>query len=284
METAYDSYDALLMATDEFTTWLAQSRRAPRTVRKYAADVRAFLRWREGQTDRPLPELLTAYRELLAARYRSTTCNSYLISLNIFLSHLGLEEYRLPLYRVQHPFARETVLTVQEYRNILNCLETAGDRKFYLILRTLAGTGLRVGELPFLSVRTVAQGWAEIRFKRKIRQVFLPLYLKAELLDFAASQGISGNAPIFQNKRQDGPVDSSCVWRHMKNAARQAGVDPAKAFPHNLRHLFAQTYLDAYGDIVDLADILGHSSIETTRIYTRRSSAEKIRRVSSLGL
>ena len=270
-------------AVDGFSASLTQRRKAPRTARKYAADVRAFLRWARGRDGTP-EQLLREYGERLARRFKASTCNSYLISLNAFLSYLGRDELRQPLQRVQKRFALEHELTLAEYTRILGALRSLPDPKYYLIARTLAGSGIRVGELQFITLRAVGRGWAEVRCKDKARQIFLPLGLQRELTAYALAAGRRDDEPIFQNKRETGAISGSCVWRRLKAAARMAGVDEAKAFPHNLRHLFARTYMGVYGNIVELADLLGHNSIETTRIYTRTSCPEMIRRVSGLGL
>lgn len=273
----------LRLAIDGFSAVLRERRKAPRTVRKYTADVRAFLHWAEGRIDSP-EQLLRGYAEQLSRDFKTTTCNSYLISLNAFISYIGRDELRQPLHRVQKRFALEHELDLDEYSRMLNVLRSSGDKKYYLIARTLAGAGIRVGELPFITLGAVRQGWAEVQCKDKVRQIFLPLDLQRELTEYAMTEDRENDAPIFQNKREIGPINGSCVWRQLKKAARLAGVDEAKAFPHNLRHLFARTYINTYGNIVELADILGHNSIETTRIYTRTSCQEMIRRVSGLGL
>lgn len=271
------------LAIDGFSAALQERHKAPRTVRKYTADVREFLRWTDGKIEPP-EKLLQEYTEQLTRCFKTSTCNSYLISLNTFLSYMGRDELRQPLHQVQKRFALEHELTLDEYNRILSYLSSSEDKKYYLIARTLAGAGIRVGELPFITLRAARQGWAEVRCKDKVRQIFLPLELQRELVEYALTGGRKDEDPIFQNKRETGPINGSCVWRRLKKAAQMSGVDEAKAFPHNLRHLFARTYMDVYGNILELADILGHNSIETTRIYTRASCPEMIRRVSGLGL
>lgn len=260
---------------------LCAAQKAPRTVDKYTADTQKFLHFLGSAA---LDEAsVSAYRAFLRSRYQANTCNSYLISLNGFLRFIGRAELVLPLHRLQRRFSLEHELTVADYRRILAALRGEEDPKYYLIARTLAGTGIRVGELPFFTVRALERGWIEAELKGKVRQVFLPTALQTELSAYATRQKIT-SGPVFLNRARSMPLDASLIWRRLKKAARMVGVPEERAFPHNLRHLFARVYMDTYGNIVELADLLGHSSVETTRIYTRTTSTEKIRRISGLGL
>lgn len=267
---------------DGYPSALLMESKAESTVRKYTKDVQAFLTFASGLTGGE-EDAVKAYSSFLKKGYKASTSNSYLISLNQFLTFIGKSQLRVPLEKLQTHFSLENELTVQEYRKLLQGFLSSGDIKFYLASRTIAGMGLRVSELRYITPDAVKKGWAEVAKKRKVRQVFFSNWLQQELGDYCAREGIHAG-PIFRSHQGDGPVNHSLVWRHLKKAAKMSGVDEAKAYPHNLRHLFARVYMETYGDIVDLADILGHSSIETTRIYTRTSTSEKIRRISGITL
>jgi integrase len=269
-------------ALERYERALRASRKAERTVRKYVADIGAFLRYcerRQCAAEQGFP----LYAESLRQRYKASTCNSYLISINAFLSFAGLAPFRQPLNRIQRRFSLEHELTKEEYARLLQSALQNREQAFYLIMRALAGTGMRVGELKYITPQAVKRGWAEIALKGKVRQVFFSQRLQEELAGYCQNNGIT-EGPVFLNKKGTAPLDPSVIWRHLKKTAALAGVDEAKVYAHNLRHLFARVYMETYGDILDLADLLGHSSVETTRIYTRTSSAEKIRRMNLLSL
>jgi integrase len=269
-------------AAEKYVSYLRNTHKAGRTIRKYSSDINAFIRYAKTIRQNPM-QAYPAYAGLLRSKYKASTYNSYVISINMFLRYLGLTDCIQPLLKIQKRFSLDHELSKDEYNLLLCCLQRIGDTKYYMIARTLAGTGIRVGELMFITRETVEKGWGEISFKGKVRQIFIPLHLRQELTEYVNRMYIE-NGAVFLGRNSAAPVNPSTVWRHFKKAAVLAGVDERRVYPHNLRHLFARVYMERYGDIVDLADILGHSSIETTRIYARTSYAEKIRRISELGL
>lgn len=262
-----------------FREELRRAGKAERTITKYVRDAQRFLAYAQGIDD-VNRETAGEYAGGLRTRCRASTCNSYLISINAFFTYAGHKELRVPLFQMQRRYSRENELTPENYRSMLDALERDGKWESRLILRTLGRTGIRVGELSSITLEAAERGWAEIQMKGKLRQVFLPGELRAELIRFCA--GAEG--PIFRSRDGKRTVNSAVVWRRLKSAARRAGVEEPRAYPHNLRHMFARVYMETYGNIMELADILGHSSIETTRIYTRTTSAELIRRVEGLPL
>lgn len=258
---------------------LCREGKATRTITKYVRDAQHFLIYAQG-VDAVNLETVREYAEILRTRCRASTCNSYLISINAFFAYVGHKELRVPLFQMQRRYSRENELTPENYRSMLAALERDGKWESRLILRTLGKTGIRVGELSYITREAADRGWAEIQMKGKLRQVFLPGELCEELIHFCAG----ADGPIFRSRDGKSAVNSAVVWRRLKSAARRAGVEEAQVYPHNLRHMFARVYMETYGNIMELADILGHSSIETTRIYTRTTSAELIRRVEGLPL
>ena len=171
-------------------------------------------------------------------------------------------------------------MTEKEYRRLLTAAK--GNRRLLLVMETICATGIRVSELKFFTVEAVRRGRAEVYNKGKNRPVFLPGKLQKTLLQYIKAQGIE-SGPVFIT-RSGRPLDRSNIWSDMKKLCRTAGVAEVKVFPHNLRHLFARMYYGLEKDIVRLADILGHASINTTRIYTMESGAEHRRQLERMRL
>ena len=258
---------------------LQHNGKAPRTIAKYTRDIGRFLSFLQpGETI--TRETVKRYAAFLKTRYCAATCNSYLISIHAFFRYAGQAELIVPLFQIQRRNFLENELNPADYHNMMDALTRAGRQQTKLLLHTLGCTGIRVGELHFVTRKAAECGWVEIQMKGKVRRVFLPNALRRELLAFSAGrEGI-----IFRSKDGTKAINSTVVWRRLKAAARLAGVDEKKVYPHNLRHMFARVYMETYGNIAELADLLGHSSLETTRIYTRSSSTELMRKVSALAL
>ncbi|MCH5199980.1 MAG: tyrosine-type recombinase/integrase [Oscillospiraceae bacterium] len=252
------------------------------TVKKYISDVErlfAFLNKRTAE-----PEDVMAYKSYLISRYKSSAVNSYLISANRYFRWLGREDLCLNLMRRQKTYFSSGEMSVTDYHAMLEHTRLSyRDRKWYLIMRCLGGLGIRVGELRFITREAAAAGYAEIFFKSKLRTILIPDELRALLLTYCEESGITSGS-LFRNKQRTAPVDPSVVWRNLKRIAADSGVNKAEVYPHNFRHMFARTYMSVYNNIVDLADILGHSSIETTRIYTRTSREAQRKKLDKLGL
>ncbi len=260
---------------------LIQEEKCPATVAKYTHDVQLLFDWLD---TRPLDKsAVLAYKAALIERYAPASVNAALASLNSFFSFLGHPTLRVKSLKLQKrsflPAERE--LTKSEYERLLTAARAKSER-LCLLLQTICSTGIRVSELRFVTVEALQGGIAAIRCKGKTRQVLLPRALCQVLRAYAKRAGIRTGA-IFVS-RNGNPLDRSNIWSAMKRLCRAAGVLAAKVFPHNLRHLFARTFYTLRKDIVRLADILGHESINTTRIYTKESGETHRKQLQKLGL
>ena len=267
------AYDACLRADE----------RAPGTREKYLRALRAFLVWLDG---RPITkELVHQWKEELQARgYAPVTVNSMLSALNGLFRFLGWEECRVKFLKVQRRLFREERrdLNRSEYNRLLEAAQTLGRDRLALLMETICGTGIRVSEVRYITVEAARDGKTEIALKGKNRTILLPGKLCRKLLKYAKGQKIA-SGEIFLT-RSGKALSRRQIWAEMKRLCRHTGVEPSKVFPHNLRHLFATAFYRACKDIAHLADLLGHSSVETTRIYLISSGAEHARQLERLGL
>ena len=266
-----------------FERHLRLEEREPGTIEKYLRDVRAFAAWLE---EKPLDkEAAVAWKEhLLASGYAPSTINSMLIAVNRFFCFQHWEELRVKTVRVQRRIfrSREKELTKEEYVRLLEAAHTLGREQLALLMETICATGIRVSEVRYITVEAAQAGRAEITLKGKIRTILLPGKLRRKLLKYAKKQN-TGSGEIFLTRTGKG-ISRRQIWAEMKAICKKAGVVPSKVFPHNLRHLFARTFYKVCRDVVQLADVLGHSSIETTRIYLASTGDEHVRRMDRLGL
>lgn len=246
-----------------FGQYLLTEEKSAATVEKYLRDVRSFA---EFLADREVSKEETiAYKEYLTQQYAPSSVNSMLVALNGFLRFLGKPDCSVRLLKIQRQiFCREEKeLTEPEYQRLV---KAAGDTQLTFILQTICGTGIRISELQSITVEAVRVGKAVVNCKNKTRVIFIPAPLQKILKQYIKKTGLkAGSVFISQNGK---PLDRSSVWRQMKRLCKKANVPPEKVYPHNLRHLFARIFYRIKKDIVRLADILGHSSINTTRIYT----------------
>lgn len=267
----------------KFENSLREDEKCPATVQKYLRDVRAFL---AGLAPRqPVDkQLVIRYKQQLVGRYAAATVNGKLASLNSFFKRVGWYDCVVRSLKVQKEAfrAQERELTRQEYYRLLDAAQARGDRRLWLLMQTICATGIRVSELPFITVAAVRSGRARVSLKGKTRTVLLPPALCSRLLQYIRARGLQSGS-VFRT-RTGRPVDRCSVFRAMKALCGPAGVSSRKVFPHNLRHLFACTYYQAEKDIARLADLLGHSSVNTTRIYLTKSGAEQARSLGRLGL
>ena len=267
---------------DAFIKHLREQEYSPATIAKYAHDVRALLQYApEGIKDK---EHLNGFRAYLEEQgYSGASVNSMLGAVNRFLAFLG-SDWRLRYVRVQRraflPADRE--LSRQEYERLVSAALNRGDKRLALIVQTLCALGLRISELKAVTVESLAAGEASIQNKGKLRTILIPDALCKKLRAWCGERGISAGC-VFVT-RSGRALDRSNVWKMLKRLANAARVLAKKVFPHNLRHLFARTHYAKFKDIVRLADILGHSSIDTTRIYTMRSGKEERRQLGQLRL
>ena len=266
-----------------FERHLRLEEREPGTIEKYLRDVRAFAAWLE---ERPLnKEAVVAWKEhLLTKHYAPSTVNSMLIAVNRFFRFQHWDELRVKTVRVQRQIfrRRDKELTKEEYVRLLDTAQDLGRERLALLMETICATGIRVSEVRYITVEAAQAGRAEITLKGKIRTILLPGKLRRKLLKYAKKQN-TGSGEIFLTRTGKG-MSRRQIWAEMKAICKQAGVAPSKVFPHNLRHLFARTFYKVCRDVVQLADVLGHSSIETTRIYLASTGDEHVRRRDRLGL
>ena len=253
------------------------------TVEKYLHGIRAFSNW---LGERPVTREAAAEWKicLLGRGYAPSTINAMLAALNGFFSFLGWDEYRVKFLRLQRRLFRDSSreLTKPEYQRLIAAARGQGRERLALLMETISSTGIRVSEVRYITVEAVRQGKAEIALKGKIRVILLPGKLCRKLEKYAKQQKNTSGA-IFRT-RSGKELSRRQIWAELKGLCRSAGVEPSKVFPHNLRHLFAVLFYRASRDIAKLADLLGHSSIETTRIYLVSSGKEHRRQLDLLGL
>lgn len=264
-----------------FSDHLCREEKSAATREKYLRDVEAFCGYAEGRDI--TKELVAAWKKQLVERgYAVCSVNSMLASVNSLLDFLGLSECRVKNIRIQRQTycAEDKELTKAEYLRLLGA--SGKNTQLNLVLQTICGTGIRVSELRYFTVEAVRRGEVTVDCKSKTRRVFVPGKLKNSLLNYAKKRGIVTGA-IFIT-RSGKPLNRSNIWAAMKKLCEAAGVTPGKVFPHNLRKLFARTFYGIEKDIAKLADILGHSSINTTRIYIMSTGTEHRRKIERLGL
>ena len=267
----------------DFYTWLKSEERSENTVDKYIRDVTAFMCYLGG--DVITKDTVIAYKnKLINENYAVRSINSMLASLNSLFAFLGWVDLKVKSIKLQRQIycPEEKELTKAEYIRLVNAAKQKGNERLNLLIQTICGTGIRVSELRFITVEAVKNGEAVVTLKGKTRTVFIVKELKQKLLRYAAEQKIESGA-IFIT-RSGKPMSRTNIWREMKNLCTQAEVNPDKVFPHNLRHLFARTFYGIEKDIAKLADILGHSSINTTRIYIITTGDEHRRRMENMRL
>ena len=253
------------------------------TMEKYLRDVRAFARWLNGRAIRK--ELTSEWKgHLIAQNYAPTTVNAMLSALNSLLEFLDLRECRVKFLKIQRCLFRDAdrELTKEDYQRLLNTAHKLGRERLGLLVETIGAAGIRVSEVPYITVEAAQRGKAVIALKGKIRTILLPEKLRRKLLRYAKKQK-TASGTIFRTKSGK-ELGRRQIWAELKGLCKYAGVEPGKVFPHNLRHLFATVFYRACRDIAKLADLLGHSSIETTRIYLITSGTEHQREIDRLGL
>ena len=268
---------------ESFRAYLQERECSAATVAKYMRDVRQLAEFCGGIIKEK--GILIAFKEELQTRgYAAVSVNSMLASVNCYLAFAGHTEWKLRYLKVQRTnfVCKEKELTEQEYHRLVETARAMGNVRLAMLVQTICATGIRVSEVRAITVESLRTGQAEIRNKGRIRIILLPKRLCANLLKYCRERGISrGHVFVTKSGR---PLDRSNIWKMMKRLGERAKLSAAKVFPHNLRHLFARTYYKAYKDIVRLADILGHASVDTTRIYTVRTGKEQQRQIERLPL
>lgn len=265
-----------------FENYLYEEEQSDNTIEKYMRDVPYFYEW---LGDKELDKsLVLTYKKELCEKYLPTSVNSILSSLNALFMYMNWYNLKVKTLKIQRRiFAdKEKELSKAEYERLLSAAKSKNDERLYYLMQTIASTGLRVSEIKYITCEAVKIGQAVINCKGKIRQIFLPKKLCKILKGYIKERNIKSGA-VFVT-RTGKPLDRHMIWKLLKILCVAAGVSKDKVFPHNLRHLFARTFYSLQKDIVRLADILGHSSVETTRIHTMESGTEHIKLIEKLGL
>jgi len=267
----------------EFRQYLREDEREPATIEKYLRDICTFIEWLGEQ---PLcKEVVSRWKEhLQKTGHQPVTINGKLSALNKFFSFLGLNDCRVKYLKIQRRMFRNTEkeLSKDEYIRLIDTAYGLGRERLALLMETICATGIRVSEVQYITVETIQAGRTDIALKGKIRTILLPGKLCRKLQKYARKKNIA-SGEIFLTRSGKG-LSRRQIWAEMKAICDKAGVAASKVFPHNLRHLFARTFYRACRDVVKLADVLGHSSIETTRIYLVSTGAEHARQMEKLGL
>ncbi|MDR0584335.1 MAG: site-specific integrase [Treponema sp.] len=266
-----------------YKNWLDGQEKSKHTKEKNMRDVEKFRKFCKKNLETVTKQDVQSYKEyLIVNKYKPSSINSYIISLNNFLKFMNKDSVRVKTLKIQGRASLNNVLTEQEYAALLTTAKNRKNKRLYYLIRTITSSGIRIGELQYITSDMLENGKAFVHIKGKMREIIISRQLCQELLEYCEEQGISG--VIFHGKKNNTLIDKAYIWREMKTLAKEAGVPEEKVHAHNFRHFFAKQFMAEYHDIVDLADILGHTSIETTRIYTRTSRQEKQERINALNL
>ena len=269
---------------EKYMEYLKEEEKSRATISKYIRDIKKLSDYAGGREI--TKKLVLDYKEDLRInkKYKLSSINSFLIAVNRFLEYMGWYGMRVKTYNIQRevfaPAGRD--LSMQEYRKLVYAAKYKGKKRLAMVIQTICATGIRISELSNVTVDSVRQGIVDIYCKRKQRKVLLPKKLKKMLVKYIKENNIN-NGIVFCTSSGKA-LDRSNLWREMKALGNEAGVTKEKVFPHNLRHLFAKTFYKIDKDIAKLADLLGHSSIETTRSYIMTTYEEHQRQLDSMGL
>ena len=266
-----------------FLGYLKDEEREPGTIEKYLRDIRDFTAWAGNREFSK--ELAANWKDHLKSKgYRPETINSKLSALNKYLAFLGRGDCRVKYLKIQRKLFRraDRDLTKEEYKRLLEAAGDSGKERLALLMEVICATGIRVSEVKYITVEAAQTGRTDVSLKGKIRTILIPHKLCRKLQKYAKKQKIV-SGEVFLTRSGKG-LSRRQIWAEMKGLCKKAGVAPSKVFPHNLRHLFARTFYRIYKDVAKLADVLGHSSIETTRIYLISTGIEHARQLDRLGL
>jgi len=267
---------------EDFRKNLELQEKSTSTIEKYIRDVKAFSVYAENSAI--TKEKVIAYKKYLRNNYAVRSVNSMLASINSLFNSLEWHDLKVKSLKLQQQVfcSEDRELTKAEYARLCKTAKRKKNKRLNLILQTICGTGIRVSELQYITVEAAKQGESVVNCKAKTRSVFIVKELKQKLLRYAAEQNIKSGM-IFVT-RTGKPISRTNIWREMKALCVEANVNPEKVFPHNLRHLFARVFYGIEKDIAKLADILGHSSINTTRIYIISTGTEHRKRMENMHL
>lgn len=265
-----------------YREYLIEEEKSPATVDLYLTSIAQLSDW--AGTQELSKSILIQYKDELRQQYRPNSVNTKITAINGFMKFLGREDLIVKHLRIQKKafLSPDEELTREEYCQIIERLLEEGDERMALSLQMLCSTGMRVGELAFITCEAVESGETNIVLKGKVRKILIPDALRKKLLIYMHKNEITEGV-VFRNC-SGGALDRSYIWKRMKETARDVGINPKKVYPHNLRHLFARTFYTEEKDLSKLADILGHSNVNTTRIYTACSSSEHMKIMDRLNL
>ncbi len=269
---------------EKFREYLFEEEKSDATVSKYICDIKKLKEYANGQElDK---KLIVSYKEYLQNKgcYKSGSINSFLVAANCFFQFMGWNDLKIKTIKVQKKafMPNNMDLSKTEYKKLVAAAEKSGKIQLSMLIQTLCAIGLRVSELAFITVKSVNEGTVNVYCKGKERQILIPKALQIKLLYYIHKNGTK-NGVVFCT-RSGKPINRSNIWREMKSLCKEAGVEQEKVFPHNLRHLFAKTFYNTCKDIATLADILRHSSIETTRVYIMTTSKEYQKHMDEMNL
>ena len=268
----------------QYQEYLYEEEKTTATIKKYICDLKKLMDYLSGREITKM--LMIEYKEALRKEkgYRLTSINSFLVAANRFFEYMGWYDLRVKTYRIQKeifvPENRD--LSKAEYKKLVQAAMKKGKKRLAMILQTICAAGIRISELSCVTVESVVKGIVEIYCKGKQRIVLLPKKLQKKLLRYIQEKEIKSGILFCTSSGK--PVDRSNIWKEMKGLCEEAEVIEEKVYPHNLRHLFAKEFYAVEKDIAKLADILGHSSVETTRIYIKSTSAEHQKQLNMMGL
>ncbi|XCH78884.1 MAG: tyrosine-type recombinase/integrase [Candidatus Dehalobacter alkaniphilus] len=259
---------------DEFITELRYQEKADRTLIKYRADVIKFIDSVNHENDVTKDDVLSFKKILTNSDYEPTSINSYIVAVNKFLRWCGNEEMRVKKLKIQQVNSLDEVISEKDYKRLLRFAKTLGHNDIYMIMKIIATTGIRIGELKYFTVDSIETYYINVRNKGKDRVIILTQELARELRKYCRDNRIK-EGRIFNLPDQK-------IWRRMKKVAGAAKVNKSVVHAHSFRHLFAIAFMEKYNNLPDLADILGHSKLETTRIYTRSTNQMKRKNLENL--
>lgn len=265
-----------------YIEYLHEQERSESTIKSYKRELMSlqlFLDCQPVTKDR-----LLSYKTMLTSQYAPTTCNVSIAAINSYIKYIGRPDLTLKPLKIQKQIyeTADKELTRKEYDKLIRVANINGQERLSLIMQTICSTGIRVSELQYITVEAIKEGKTIATNKGKSRIVFIPNTLQKLLKKYVVNSNIT-SGPIFIT-RSGKPLDRSDIWKSMKQLCSIAKVNPEKVYPHNLRHLFARTYYTQYKDLSRLSDILGHTNVSTTKIYTKESGAVHARQIAALGL
>ena len=278
-----DKHIMVCMMIQNYARKLFEDEKSKATIEKYVRDINAFYDFLPEEKEVDKVNVIR-YKLWLEDRYKVTSINSMLIALNGFFSFMNWEECRVKLIKVQKSAFRSSreEMTQEDYAGLIEAAAAAGNKRLAIMIQAMCATGIRVSELKYITVEALADGKAVINNKGKVRVILLPREVQKLLGEYCLENHIRKG--IIFATRSGKPIDRSNIWREMKKLSDSAGVERKKVYPHNLRHLFAVTYYKKERNLIYLSDVLGHSSVESTRIYTSIDETELNERISGMGL